>query len=136
MTEAPLDFVPTPSPEDLARADLYGILARLFYAAPDAQLLAALANAQDDPATQNSPLGEAWHALRRGLSQRVSGDARERAHGAVRRHRQGGGDALPARTTCCAIRATRRSPSCAKRCTAWVWRGARASASTRTTSPA
>lgn len=64
MTEAPLDFVPTPSPEDLARADLYGILARLYYAAPDAQLLAALANAQDDPATQNSPLGEAWHALR------------------------------------------------------------------------
>ena len=27
-------------------------------------MLAALANAQDDPATQNSPLGEAWCALR------------------------------------------------------------------------
>ena len=64
MTEAPLNFAPTPSPEDLARADLYGILARLYYAAPDEQLLAALANAQDDPATQNSPLGEAWRALR------------------------------------------------------------------------
>jgi len=64
MTEAPLDFTPTPSPEDLARADLYAVLARLYYAPPDAQLLAALANAQDDVASAQSPLSEAWGALR------------------------------------------------------------------------
>ena len=54
------------APEDLARANLYGILARLFYAPPDAQLLAALANTEDhdDPTAQHSPLGEAWRALR------------------------------------------------------------------------
>ncbi len=65
MTEAPLDFAPTPSPEDLARADLYAVLARLYYAPPDAQLLAALANAQeDDAAAAHGPLGEAWAAVR------------------------------------------------------------------------
>lgn len=65
MSEAPLKFTPTPSPEDLARANLYAILSRLYFAAPDAQLLAALSNAQeqDSPATQHSPLGEAWQAL-------------------------------------------------------------------------
>jgi TorA maturation chaperone TorD len=55
---------PSLTPEDLARANLYGVLARLFYAPPDAQLLAALANATDDAAAQHSPLGEAWRALR------------------------------------------------------------------------
>lgn len=65
MRDEPLSSAPTLAPEDQARANLYGILARLFYAAPDAQLLAALANAQDDAAAaQNSPLGEAWAALR------------------------------------------------------------------------
>jgi len=65
VTEAPLRFTATPSPEDLARANLYGILSRLYFAPPDAQLLAALSNAQndDDPAAQDSPLGEAWRAL-------------------------------------------------------------------------
>lgn len=65
MTEAPLRFTATPSPEDLARANLYGILSSLYFAPPDAQLLAALANAQDDddPAARDSPLGEAWRAL-------------------------------------------------------------------------
>jgi TorA maturation chaperone TorD len=52
------------APEDLARADLYGVLARLFYAPPDAQLLAALANAPDADAAHDSPLAEAWEALR------------------------------------------------------------------------
>jgi TorA maturation chaperone TorD len=63
VSEAPLNFSATPSPEDLARANLYGILARLYFAPPDAQLLAALANAQDDAAMGDSPLGEAWRAL-------------------------------------------------------------------------
>jgi len=64
MSEAtPLQFTPTPATEDLARANLYGILAQLFYAPPDAQLLAALANAGDAPAEGHSPLAEAWRAL-------------------------------------------------------------------------
>lgn len=64
MTEAPLDFTPPLSPEDQARADLYAVLARLYFAPPDAQLLAVLANAADDATTTGSPLGEAWAALR------------------------------------------------------------------------
>lgn len=48
--------------EDLARASLYGLLARLFYRAPDAELIGALAGASapEDPA---SPLGQAWEDL-------------------------------------------------------------------------
>jgi len=64
VSEEPQNAAPPVAPEDLARANVYGILARLFYAAPDAQLLAALANAEDDTAAQHSPLGEAWRALR------------------------------------------------------------------------
>ena len=64
MAEAPLEFAPQMAPEDMARADLYGVLACLYYAAPDAQLLAALANAPDTAAAEDSPLAEAWHALR------------------------------------------------------------------------
>lgn len=64
MNEEPQTVAPSLAPEDLARANLYGILARLFYAPPDAQLLAALANAEDDAVAQHSPLGEAWRALR------------------------------------------------------------------------
>ena len=64
MSEETQTVEPSLTPEDLARANLYGVLARLFYAPPDAQLLAALANAEDDAATQHSPLGEAWRALR------------------------------------------------------------------------
>jgi len=64
MAEAPLESAPPIAPEDLARADLYGVLARLYYAAPDAQLLAALTNAPDPAAAEHSPLVEAWRALR------------------------------------------------------------------------
>jgi TorA maturation chaperone TorD len=42
MTQsAPLQFV---APEEAARANLYGLIARLFYAAPDAQLVSELLN--------------------------------------------------------------------------------------------
>lgn len=37
-----MQFVPPVSPEDAARADLYGLLARLFYAPPDANLISEL----------------------------------------------------------------------------------------------
>ncbi|HKO89447.1 MAG TPA: molecular chaperone TorD family protein [Burkholderiales bacterium] len=52
--------------EDQARADWYALLARLWYAAPDAQLLQQLANADEawsDGA--GTPLAEAWAQLRK-----------------------------------------------------------------------
>ena len=54
-----LNFVPTLPPEEAARADLYGLLARLFAAGPDAQVLSAIATAPADFGSA-SPLGQAW----------------------------------------------------------------------------
>lgn len=65
---APLNFVPTPAPEEIARANLYGLLARLFYAAPDAELLQALASAGDMPA-QGGELAAAWNQLKQAAAQ-------------------------------------------------------------------
>lgn len=48
--------------EDLARANLYGLLARLLYAAPDSELLRAIANA-DEIAAPDSALATSWHGL-------------------------------------------------------------------------
>lgn len=48
-------------PEDLARADLYGLIARLFHLPPDQELLnqiAATADQQD--ASDEAPLAKAW----------------------------------------------------------------------------
>jgi len=52
------------APEDAARADLYALLARLWYAGPDAALLAAIAGA-GGLATEGgqAALAEAWRAL-------------------------------------------------------------------------
>lgn len=44
-----MQFVPAVSPEDQARADLYGLLARLFYAPPDANLISELRLASPPP---------------------------------------------------------------------------------------
>ena len=50
--------------EDRARADFYALLARLFYAGPDAGLLAAIAAADELVAEgENLALADAWHAL-------------------------------------------------------------------------
>jgi TorA maturation chaperone TorD len=46
-------------PEEQARADLYGVLARLFYAPPDAALLKALAEA----GAAGDGVGPAWREL-------------------------------------------------------------------------
>lgn len=48
--------------EDLARANLYGLLARLLYAAPDSGLLQAIAHA-DEIAAPDSALAMSWHGL-------------------------------------------------------------------------
>lgn len=61
MTQV-LQFVETLPPEEVARANFYGLLARLFYAPPDAALLQALAGARE-PEGEDGGIGEAWHAL-------------------------------------------------------------------------
>ena len=58
----PLNFVPTLPPEEAARANLYGIIARLFYAAPDEQLIAELQLTGSD-AGDSSTLAAAWRAM-------------------------------------------------------------------------
>jgi TorA maturation chaperone TorD len=59
-----MQFVPTVTPEDEARANLYGLLARLFYAPPDANLISELRLAA--PAAEDgeslTPEGEALKA--------------------------------------------------------------------------
>lgn len=53
-------------PQDEARADFYGLMARLFYAAPDAGLLEALAGSDElDAAGTGAGLPAAWSAMRR-----------------------------------------------------------------------
>jgi TorA maturation chaperone TorD len=50
--------------EDQARADLYALIARLFYAGPDAHLLAAIAGADEIAGEdETAPLAAAWRAL-------------------------------------------------------------------------
>jgi len=54
------------SQEDQARADFYALISRLFYAGPDAQLLAAIAGAGDTAIAGDGaavPLLAAWQAL-------------------------------------------------------------------------
>jgi TorA maturation chaperone TorD len=60
----PLKFRPPEIPEDQARAGYYALLARLYYAGPDAGLLATIA-AADDIVTggEESALAGAWRAL-------------------------------------------------------------------------
>ena len=57
MTQA-MQFV---APEEAARANFYGLIARLFYAAPDAQLVSQLVQA---PALEgNAALASAWREM-------------------------------------------------------------------------
>jgi TorA maturation chaperone TorD len=67
MSEAvPMQFAPTLPAEEVARANFYGLLARLFYAPPDATLLRAIAEAEDLEAEDGEGgIGTAWHALAR-----------------------------------------------------------------------
>ena len=58
----PLSFVRTLPPEEAARANLYGIIARLFYAPPDEQLISELQLGGSDPA-DHSALATAWRAM-------------------------------------------------------------------------
>ena len=59
-------FVPPEAPEDRARADLYALIARLFYAPPDTALLQMLAEADEIVGEGDSvPLADAWAQLQR-----------------------------------------------------------------------
>jgi TorA maturation chaperone TorD len=58
----PLQFVATLPPEESARANLYGLIARLFYAPPDENLISELL-AVGDGGEDQGPLGVAWRAL-------------------------------------------------------------------------
>jgi len=60
----PLVFQPPGVPEDQARAGYYALLARLFYASPDAALLESIAAAHEMVAGgEQSALAGAWNAL-------------------------------------------------------------------------
>lgn len=65
--------------EDAARANLYGLLARLFYAAPDAALLQAIA-AADEIAAPESALAISWHGLQ-AVSEVMDVEAAEEEYG-------------------------------------------------------
>lgn len=59
----PLNFAPTLAPEEAARANLYGVIARLFYAPPDEQLIAELQLAGGSDPSESSALAVAWRAM-------------------------------------------------------------------------
>lgn len=64
-----MQFVPPLAPEDESRANLYGLLARLFFAAPDANLISELRQAAppagegDGLTDEGKALKAAWAAL-------------------------------------------------------------------------
>lgn len=60
-TVPPAAIAPASLDEDTARAEVYGLLAHLFYAPPSAELLAQLRHAP--PATPGSLLEASWNAL-------------------------------------------------------------------------
>src|SRR5512140_841268 len=61
----PLQHAPLSSAldEETARAEIYGLLARLYYAAPDADLLAALRVAVTEAPAAGAFLQEPWRAV-------------------------------------------------------------------------
>jgi len=63
MTQV-MQFVETLPPEEVARANFYALLARLFYAAPDAALLDAIAAAGEIEA-EDGGIAAAWQGLAR-----------------------------------------------------------------------
>ena len=72
----PLTFVSTLPPEEVARANFYGLLARLFYGPPDAALLETLAGASDIDA-EDGGISEAWQRLCRAAGETDPDTVRE-----------------------------------------------------------
>jgi TorA maturation chaperone TorD len=63
VSTVPLQFTPMLSEEDRARADYYALLSRLYFEAPDRDLLAAIAAAAPIKAEAASPIVDAWAEL-------------------------------------------------------------------------
>jgi TorA maturation chaperone TorD len=76
----PLNFVLSLPPEEVARANFYGLLARLFYAPPDAELLETLAAAKAIEA-QHGGIGAAWQGLSRAAGEADAEAVREEYDG-------------------------------------------------------
>ena len=64
------------NPEELARANFYGLLARLFYAPPDAALLQAVAEA-DEIEAEEGGIALAWRDLARAAASATADAVRE-----------------------------------------------------------
>jgi TorA maturation chaperone TorD len=69
------------SPEEQARANFYGLLARLFYAPADAKLLQAIAGTEE-LAAEDERLVAAWRELRRAAAAADAESVREEYEGA------------------------------------------------------
>ena len=63
MSNQPIQFASTDDSEELARAELYGLLARLWLAAPDAELLAQFGVAVTQAPQPGAFLEAPWQAL-------------------------------------------------------------------------
>lgn len=63
MTAAPVQFVSADEGEELQRAELYGLLARLWYAPPDEALQEAFAVAVTEAPESGAFLEAPWHNL-------------------------------------------------------------------------
>jgi TorA maturation chaperone TorD len=71
MSTAPMTFVPTLAPEETARANIYGLIARFFQAPPDAALLQLIATDAGLEAEEGT-VAQAWRDLAQAA---VSADA-------------------------------------------------------------
>jgi TorA maturation chaperone TorD len=69
MNTAPITFGSTDDSEELARAELYGLLSRLWHAPPDAALLQAFSTAVTEAPESGSHLEAPWAALVAALRQ-------------------------------------------------------------------
>jgi TorA maturation chaperone TorD len=72
---APMQFVPTLPEPEAARANFYALLARLFYAPPDARLLDSIASGAD--AAEGDGIGPAWRDLARAAADAQADAVRE-----------------------------------------------------------
>jgi TorA maturation chaperone TorD len=76
MSTAPMTFVPTLAAEEAARANIYGLIARLFQAPPDAALLQLIATGGALEAEEGG-LAQAWRELAQAAASADAEAARE-----------------------------------------------------------
>ncbi len=63
MTTSTLQFAPADDAEEIARAEIYGLLARLWLAAPDEDLAGRIRDATNPGSDSDGPLQGPWRAL-------------------------------------------------------------------------